>query len=104
MDTQITLSGFEPPEYQEIRFLDSIFPLLQSEIKNHGGNPAHLKYDVNKGYSTVSFLNFTTFRLHIRGKLHYISVPIIFADLISSCTNSVTSCLILLSTNPILSL
>lgn len=84
MSDQITLTGFEPPEYQEIIFLDSILPILQSELKKHGGNPEHLKYDIKKGYSTVSFLNFTTFRIHIRGKQHYISVPIVFADLISS--------------------
>ena len=89
METQITLSGFESPEYQETSFLDSILPSLQSVIADRGGDPKHLFYrstaatsGPSSGYTAVYLHTFTVFRLHIRGKQHYIMLPLIFSDLL----------------------
>ena len=89
METQITLSGFELPEYQETSFLDSILPILQLVIADRGGDPEHLFYKStaatsgpSSGYTAVYLHTFTVFRLHIRGKQHYIMLPLIFSDLL----------------------
>lgn len=84
MDKQITLQGFEPPEYNEVQFLDSILPHLQNVVTKHGGEGRKLTYSTTAGYSVVSFINFTCFRLKLRGKQCYISIPLVFADLIPS--------------------
>lgn len=90
MDNQITMAGFEPPEQKEIAFLESIFQRLKEAVIDQGGEASFLAYKSTKsektssGYTSVSFHKFTAFRLHIRGKKHYISVPIMFVDLIPS--------------------
>lgn len=88
MDEQVTLSGFEPPEHQEIAFLDPLLPELQAAAANYGGRPEDLTCKSTKsdasgsGYSVVSFKKLTVFRLRLRGTQPYISLPITFSDLI----------------------
>lgn len=84
MDEQITLSGFELPEFYEIQYLDSVFPRLQNAVTEHGGEGQNLSYFPTTGYTAVSFLKLTCFRLKLRGKQHYVSVPMVFSDLIPS--------------------
>ena len=100
MTNQILLPGFEPPEYQETAFLEPITPTLRAVIAASGGNPSHLFYKStaassgpSSGYTTVYLKTFTVFRLHIRGKQHYIMLPLVFADLIPTGvpTKQVTS-------------
>lgn len=85
MNDQITLAGFEPEGFQEEKYLESILPNLLDAIEGQGGERSFLsrRSSANTGgYSTVSIANFTAFRLHLRGKRHYISVPKVFSDLI----------------------
>lgn len=89
MSNQTILVGFESPEYQETSFLDSILFTLQSVIAARGGEPTHLFYKStaaasgpSSGYTAVYLHTFTVFRLHIRGKQHYIMLPLVFSDLI----------------------
>ena len=89
MDNQFAIAGFEPAEYQETRFLSSIFPTLQSAIADCGGDPADLFYKStasapgsSSGYTVVYLYQLTVFRLHLRGRQHYIMLPLIFSDLI----------------------
>lgn len=82
---QMVFLGFEPPEHKEIVFLESIFQRLKAAVVDQGGDASLLRYEVRSGYTAVFFNNFTVFRLHIRGRLHYISIPTIFVDLIPDC-------------------
>ena len=88
MTDQVTLSGFEPPEYKESLFLDSIFPKLMAAVEEHGGPSVLLTRKATQteskssGYSVVSFGTLTAFRLRLRGKQHYISLPTVFSDLV----------------------
>lgn len=89
MCDQLTLAGFEPPEYLETAFLDSVLPTLQSVIAEHGGETTHLEYKSTSaasgsasGYTALFLHKFTVFRLHLRGKQHYIMLPRVFSDLI----------------------
>lgn len=84
MDEQITLSSFESPEYYEVQYLSSVLPKLQNAITEHGGEGQKLVYSSTSGYTVVSFSKLTCFRLKLRGKQCYISIPLVFADLILS--------------------
>lgn len=84
MDEQITLSGFESPEYYEVQYLNSVFHSLQNAVANQGVDGQALTYSSTSGYTVVSFLKLTCFRLRIRGKQCYISIPLVFLDLIPS--------------------
>jgi len=83
LDTeQITFTGFEPPEQNELNFLYSIASALKHTIEDRGGNPDDLIFKSNLGYTTAFFVKLTIFRIKLRGKQHYISLPDIFEDLI----------------------
>ena len=85
MNDQISLVGFENEDFQEIKYLDSILPELLVAIETQGGEHWFLSRRSTAnigGYTTVSIVNFTAFRLHLRGKNHYISIPKVFSDLI----------------------
>lgn len=89
MDSQITLTGFEAPEYHEKEFLTTIEPDLRAAVESMGGDSSLLSITATKptkfstgGYTVVKFGNLTAFRLKIRGKQHYISVPMTLSDLI----------------------
>lgn len=88
MNEQFTFVGFEPPEYQEVTFLESLLSDLKSAVSDHGGKSESLickstKSDTSgNGYTVVSFENLTAFRLRLRGTQHYISIPSVFSDLI----------------------
>lgn len=82
MDKQITLSGFESPEFHEFSFLESILEKMRDSVAGQGGNPDDLIYEKTENYTKVSFAGVTAFRLKLRGKSHYISVPTAFEDLI----------------------
>lgn len=88
MKEQFTLSGFEPPEAKETEFLESILPQLKTSVVAHGGPDDLLFYKSTtpdmkaSGYTAVFFYNFTAFRLRLRGKQHYISLPTVFSDLV----------------------
>ena len=64
--------------------LNRIFPQLKQAIKDHDESADLLSLNVTQGYSAVFLSSFTLFRLHFRGKQHYISIPIVFSDLIPS--------------------
>lgn len=82
MIDQLLLSGFEPPEHHEQCLLNTIFPQLQDAVAASGGDPALLTCKTNKDYSAVFLSTFTAFRLRFRGRQHYISLPMVFRDLI----------------------
>lgn len=89
MDSQIVLTGFESPEYHEREFLNSIEPNLRAAIKAIGGDSDLMSIKSTSptkfktgGYTAVKFANLTAFRLKIRGKQHYISIPMTLEDLI----------------------
>lgn len=82
VDDQIAFSGYEEPEHPERAFLDRISPDLQVVIKNMGGDSQLMKISDTSSYTAVMFGNLTAFRLRIRGKQHYISIPLTLADLI----------------------
>lgn len=82
MDEQFTFPGFESPEYQEFLFLSSILPEMKDSIFAQGGEIEDLKYKSTENYTVVSFSGLTSFRLKLRGNVHYISLPAIFDDLI----------------------
>lgn len=89
MSNQITFTGFESPECHEREFLDFIEADLRAAVKAVGGDsnlmsikstsPAKLTAG---GYTAVKFANLTAFRLKIRGKQHYISIPLALEDLV----------------------
>ena len=89
MDSQITLTGFESPEHHEKEFLSTIESGLRAAVKSMGGDSSLLSITATKptkfsagGYTVVKFGNLTAFRIRIRGKQHYISIPTSLADLI----------------------
>lgn len=83
MDDQMFIPGLEPPEAKEVEYIKSIMPYLKDAIEAQGGNTDSLSYKSNKsGYSVVTFGKQTIFRLQLRGKQNYISVPAGLGDLI----------------------
>lgn len=89
MNSQMTLTGFEAPEYNEKKFLVSIESDLRAAIETTGGDSCLMSITATKpakfatgGYTAVKLGNFTAFRLKIRGKQHYILIPLIFMDLV----------------------
>lgn len=81
MDSQIALTGFESPEYHEKEFLSTIESDLRVAVESMGGDSNLLSITAG-GYTVVKFGNLTAFRIRIRGKQHYISIPLSLADLI----------------------
>lgn len=93
MDGQGVLTGFEDPEHREAQFLSSIFASLIASVENNGGHRDFLKLKTTKsgksstsGYTAIYLSTFTVFRLHLRGKSDYISVPDILVDLVPAGT------------------
>lgn len=89
MDSQMALSGFESPGFHEKEFLSSIESDLRDAVKSMGGDSSLLSIAATKpakfstgGYTAVKFGNLTAFRLKIRGKQYYISIPLSLSDLI----------------------
>lgn len=83
MIEQCAILGFEPPEHQEFIFLESILSEMKDSVYAQGGEPEDLTYKSTENYTVVFFSGFTSFRLKLRGNIHYISLPITFMDLIS---------------------
>lgn len=54
MEKETYMSGFEPAEYLELQFLDSIFLQMQASVEAHGGDPAFLSRKPTNGYSPSS--------------------------------------------------
>lgn len=82
MDSQIALAGFESPEHLEKEFLSIIEPDLRAEVEDKGGDGQLLSITTTKSYTVVWVGKFTAFRLKLRGKLHYVFIPLALADLI----------------------
>lgn len=82
MDSQIFLPGMEPPGMEEQAFLTSITHQMTSAVETHGGPGSLLIISPTKGYSAVILGTLTVFRLCLRGKRRYISIPTKFEDLI----------------------
>lgn len=82
MDSQITFTGFEPPEYHEREFLDAIEPNLRAAVEDMGGDGQLMKIAVTSSYTAVTVGNLTAFRLRIRGKQRYFLIPLTLIDLI----------------------
>lgn len=92
MDEQLTLMGFDGPEANELRFLDSIFPQMQKIVADKFVPVELLIRDPKaSGYTVVSYHGLTVFRLKLRGKKHYISVLTLFSDVIpKNCPTQTT--------------
>ena len=83
---------FEGRYYEkvELEYLESIRSFLESAVESKGGPPDMISFRPTKadaktginGYTSVSFSNFTVCRVHIRGKKSYISVPVLFEDMV----------------------
>ena len=82
MDNQIAFTGFEALEHHEMKFLSRITPDLRATIEDMGGDSQMMKVSATSSYTAVMIGNLTAFRLKIRGKQNYISVPLTLADLI----------------------
>lgn len=89
MDSQLAFAGFEVPEHHEMEFLSSIESDLRAAIEAIGGDSSLMSIKSIKptkfkssGYTVIKFGIYTAFRLRIRGKQHYISIPLTLADLI----------------------
>lgn len=89
MDEQMEFSGFSSSEQSELDFLNGIRTRLESSIQDNGGDCRFLSIKTTKqtksqssGYTAVKLGNFTSFRLRLRGKQQYISLPTVFVDLI----------------------
>lgn len=82
MDNQMAFVGFESPEHHEREFLSKIAPDLRAIIDGMGGDSQLMNISATSSYTAVMFGNLTAFRLRIRGKQCYISVPLTLADLI----------------------
>lgn len=82
MDSQITLTGFEPSEHLEKEFLATIESNLRAAVEEVGGDSQSMKISVTSSYTAVLFKDLTAFRLKLRGKLHYIFIPLTLSDLI----------------------
>ena len=78
------------PDEKEVLFLDSIFPTLQDAAQRKGvpvelltrKSTAVQSASKSMGYTVVAYNGFTAFRLRMRGKQFYISLPTLFSDLI----------------------
>lgn len=84
MDNQITLTGFEPPEYYEMEFLTAIEPAMRASVKDMGGDSQQMEISVTNSYTAVKFRSLTAFRLRIRRKQRQIFIPGSLVDLIPS--------------------
>lgn len=82
MDNQVAFVGFEGPELHEREFLARIDPDLRTVIEDMGGDSQMMKISATSSYTAVMVGNLTAFRLKIRGKQNYISVPLTLADLV----------------------
>ncbi len=89
MSNQISLAGFEPISQSETDFLAGLRPAMEAAVEANGGSPSSLTITSTRptkfasgGYTVVKLNEFTAFRLKLRGKQQYVSVPTFFADLI----------------------
>lgn len=85
MDNQIYFPGLEPPEAEELSFLNSISPQMIVAVESCGGDRSLLSVKAtnsSSGYSVVTFGTLTVFRLRLRKQQRFISVPTSFEDLI----------------------
>lgn len=83
MDAQICFSGMEPPEFREMGFLRSIEQQMKSAVAAKEGDPTQLKIKpLKSGYSSVSYGSDVVFRLHLRGKSDYVSIPGKYKDIV----------------------
>lgn len=90
MDNQIAFIGFEAPEHHEREFLGKIASNLRAIIEDMGGDSQLMKISATSSYTAVMFGNLTAFRLKIRGKQCYISIPLTLADLIPNEASTLT--------------
>lgn len=82
MDNQLTLSGLESPEFYEKEFLSTIESDLRASVEKMGGDSQLMSITSTKSYTVVKFGKLTAFRLRIRGRQRYISIPVTLVDLI----------------------
>lgn len=89
MNNQIMLTGFEAPEYHEMKFLSTVESDLRAAIEAIGGDSSLMSIKSTKptkfksgGYTVLKFNVFSAFSLRICGKQHYISIPPSLSDLI----------------------
>lgn len=86
---QVTMTGFEAPEINELHFLKSIRREIDMAVAQKGGDPKLISIKSTRptkgssgGYTVVKLENFTAFRLKLRGKQQYILLPMVFSDLL----------------------
>lgn len=83
MEGQISLTDLSTgPEAQELAWLENAMPAMRTAVESRGGIPDLLVRSAAKSYTAVLFCNFTVFRLRLRGKQPYLSIPLLFSDLI----------------------
>lgn len=85
MKGQISLLNGTRPNEQEIQFIQSIMPSLEAALGDQGFPASLLSVKSTKnssGYTAVFLKNFTVFRIHLRGKKHYFSIPSLLKDLV----------------------
>ena len=82
MNEQLSMTGFCGPERKEFEALQPLMPRLRECMAAQGCDPSQLTLVSTQGYSVVYLSNFTAFRLHIRGKQHYLAIPTLFSDII----------------------
>ena len=82
MNEQLSMTGFSGPERKEFEALQPLMPRLRECMAAQGCDPSQLTLVSTQGYSVVYLSNFTAFRLHIRGKQHYLAIPTLFSDII----------------------
>ncbi|MEL7657915.1 MAG: hypothetical protein AAGU75_18635 [Bacillota bacterium] len=84
MDDQMSLHGFEPPHTPENQYINKLLPSLCSAVEAQNIDGGLITVYNGQSYTSVSLSNFTIFRLKLRGKKHYITIPSLFIDLVPS--------------------
>lgn len=81
MDDQISMAGFESADHAEKQYIQSILPELEAAVEECGGcaDMLTIRGQVS-GYTSVSFGSLTAFRLCLRGKQHYVALPLLYAE------------------------
>lgn len=67
---------------EEISFLNSMMDRIRESNAMKGGMEELLRFEPNRGYTSVFFYNLTAFRIKLRKGQQFISIPTIFRDLI----------------------
>ncbi len=76
MSDQLSMAGFEPINEKETAFFEKVLPSLRTAAVDIGINPDDIRMETRRDYSFVHWRGLLAFRLRIRKKTNYISVPL----------------------------